>query len=83
MNREALAKFTTEATTALRGQCIYLFRQVRHDNFILDLKTHLTHVESRLERSESLLEGRLLDILSALERLARVRDNQIPYATAN
>jgi len=78
MDLYTLISFAIEAVAALRDQSNRLFQQPRGDAFFLTLKTHLMHVQGRLEDRTSCDINRVLLLLEALERLAKV-DNPSPY----
>jgi len=75
MDQNALLDFAIEAVAALIDQCTQLSRQPRADAFYLALKTHLNHVRGRLNRRASCDIDRILALLEALERIAKVSIN--------
>jgi len=79
MDPHILISFVIEAVAALRYQLNQLFQQLRDDAFFLTLETHLRHVQSRLERRTSCDIDRVLLLLEALERLAKVASPS-PYS---
>jgi hypothetical protein len=72
MDKDALVDFAIEAVTELQYQSNQLFQQPKSDVFFLTLKTHLTHVQGRLEKRASCHIKRVIALLEALERLAKV-----------
>lgn len=73
LDKTGLICFATEAVKAICELSEGLFRQsTRTNSFLLDLKTLLKDVLTRLSRPESLAETRVLRLLFALETLSRV-----------